>query len=66
MSLIVRNKTTGCYLQGHGLWTRQLEGAMQFNSGLRLVDYVEDRGVKGQMEEIEIVILPAERNGGLG
>ena len=46
MSLIVRNKDTGCYLQAHDLWTRELNAAMRFNSGLRLVDYVEHGGVK--------------------
>jgi hypothetical protein len=58
MSLVVRHKDTGQYLQAHGCWTSQLECAMQFNSGLRLVDYVEhDGGVHEKAEQIEIVVL---------
>lgn len=61
MSLVVRHKETGCYLQAHGAWTPQLDGAMRFNSGLRLVDYVEQGGADEQPERIEVLIVPALR-----
>lgn len=57
MSLVVRHKDTGCYLQAHGLWTRELETAMRFNSGLRLVDYVEHGGTHEKPEQIEIIVV---------
>jgi hypothetical protein len=58
MSLVVRHKETGCYLQAHGCWTTHLDEAMRFNSGLRLVDYVEDGGVSEKLESIEILVIP--------
>jgi hypothetical protein len=58
MSFIVRNKRTGHYLQGQGLWTNHLDSALQFNSGLKLVDYIEHGGIHETPEGVEIVILP--------
>ena len=61
MSLVVRHRDTGCYLQGHDLWTPELDGAMRFNSGLRLVDYVEHGGVHTGLEQIEVIVIPPSR-----
>jgi hypothetical protein len=59
MSFVVRHKGTGQYLQGQGAWTPQLDSAMQFNSGRRLLDYLQDRsGVHEKEEGLEIVVLP--------
>lgn len=63
MSLVVRHKCTGCYLRAHGVWTHELESAMQFNSGLKLVDYLEHGGVKEKPDQIEVVVFSAPRNG---
>jgi hypothetical protein len=58
MSLVVRHKGTGHYLQAQGAWTAELNNAMQFNSGLRLVDYVEHSGgVHEKPEQIEVIIV---------
>jgi len=60
MSFVVRHKGTGQYLQGQGAWTPQLESAMHFNSGRRLLDYLQDRsGVHEKEEGLEIVVLPS-------
>lgn len=62
MSLVVRHKATGQYLQAHGCWTCHLESAMRFNSGLRLVDYAEHNGgLHEKAEQIEIIVLGAAR-----
>ena len=58
MSLVVRHKDTGCYLQAHDSWTNHLESAMHFNSGLRLVDYIEHGGVHDKLDCIEVVVIP--------
>jgi hypothetical protein len=60
MSFIVRHKITGRYLQGHGEWTNQPASALQFNSGLKLVDYLERGGVREKSDQLEIVVV-AER-----
>jgi hypothetical protein len=58
MSLIVRHKGTGQYLHAKGAWTPELDNAMQFNSGLRLVDYLEHSGgVHEKPDQIEVIIL---------
>jgi hypothetical protein len=60
MSLIVRHKGTGQYLQAHGAWTPEQNNAMRFNSGLRLVDYVEHSGgIHEKPDQIEVIILPS-------
>lgn len=59
MSLVVRHKDTGCYLQAHDSWTKQLESAMHFHSGLRLVDYIEHGGVHGKLDRIEVIVIPS-------
>ena len=60
MSLVVRHKGTGQYLQAHGAWTPELNNAMRFNSGLRLVDYVEySGGVREKPDQIEVIVLPS-------
>ena len=56
MSLLVRHKNTGNYLQGHCVWTTDPSVAMQFTSGLKLVDYIEHGGVREKAEQIEIII----------
>jgi hypothetical protein len=58
MSFVVRHKGTGYYLQSHHAWTNQLESALRFNSGLRLVHYVERGGVEEKPEQLEVVIVP--------
>src|SRR5688500_12582459 len=45
MSFVVRHKSTGYYLQSHRAWTSHLDSALHFNSGLRLVNYIERGGV---------------------
>lgn len=62
MSLVVRHKDTGQYLQAHGCWTAALESAMRFNSGLRLVDYMgDDVGARANAEQIELVVIAGAR-----
>ena len=61
MSFVVRHKETGFYLRAHDSWTNQIDGALCFNSGLRLVDYVEHGGVREKPERIEILVLPNNR-----
>jgi hypothetical protein len=57
MSFVVRNKQTGRYLCGHDDWTPEERDALQFSSGLKLVDFVEhDAHVK--QDAIEVLILP--------
>jgi len=59
MSFVVRHKSTGQYLQGHCAWTSHLDSAMQFNSGLRLLDYLQDQaGIREKEERLEILVLP--------
>lgn len=58
MSLVIRHKGTGFYLQSHHRWTNQVESALRFNSGLRLVNYVERGGMRENQEQIEILIVP--------
>jgi hypothetical protein len=58
MSFVIRHKGTGYYLQSHHRWTNQLESALRFNSGLRLVHYVERGGVRENTEQIEVLIVP--------
>ena len=56
----MRHKGTGQYLQGHCAWTSHLDSAMQFNSGLRLLDYLQDQaGIREKEERLEILVLPA-------
>ncbi|HTG44336.1 MAG TPA: hypothetical protein VK633_07370 [Verrucomicrobiae bacterium] len=56
MSFVVRHKSTGCYLRGQDDWTPQEEAALQFPTGLKLVDYVEHGGVHEKAEVVEIVV----------
>ena len=58
MSLIVRHKDTGYFLQSHDSWTNHLDHAMQFNSGLRLVDYIEHGGVTEESDHLEVLVIP--------
>jgi hypothetical protein len=58
MSFIVRHKKTGHYLQGQGQWAHHLDAALQFNSGLKLVDYLEHGGMRESPESVEIIITP--------
>jgi hypothetical protein len=59
MSYVVRHKSTGRYLQGRDEWTNHLESALQFNSGLNLVKFVEG-GVHEPQERLEVVMLPTQ------
>jgi len=58
MSYVVRHKSTGRYLQGRDEWTNLLESALQFNSGMNLVKFVE-RGVHEPQDRLEIVVVQA-------
>jgi hypothetical protein len=58
MSFVLRHKGTGYYLQSHECWTNELKSAMQFNSGLRLVDYVEREGARENPEQLEVLVVP--------
>ena len=59
MSFVVRHKNTGRFLRGHDDWTAEQREALQFNSGLKLVDYLEHGGVHEKADAMEIVVLPA-------
>jgi len=58
MSFVIRHKGTGFYLQSHQRWTNQAESALRFNSGLRLVNYVERGGMRENPEQLEVLIVP--------
>jgi hypothetical protein len=58
MSFVVRHKSTGHYLESHHRWTNELESALRFNSGLRLVNYVERAGLRESPEQLEVLIVP--------
>lgn len=66
MSLVVRHKNTGCYLQGKGQWTPRVDAALQFNSGLKLVEFLERGEPREKPESLEIVVLSSspEQTGG--
>jgi hypothetical protein len=66
MSLIVRHKNTGHYLRSHGQWTHHLDSALQFNSGLKLIDYLQRGAFREKPESLEIIIVPGanQQSGG--
>ena len=64
MSFVVRHKSTGYYLQSHQCWTNELDSALRFNSGLRLVHYVERGGVRESPEQLEVLVVPAPSSSG--
>jgi hypothetical protein len=58
MSYVVRHKSTGRYLEGRDQWTTHLESALQFNSGLKVVSYVEQNGnVHESQDALEVLPL---------
>jgi hypothetical protein len=59
MSYVVRHKGTGRYLEGRDQWTSHLESALQFNSGLKLVSYIEHGNVHESQDSLEILAVPA-------
>jgi hypothetical protein len=61
MSFIVRHKTTGDFLKGRGEWTNQQGAALQFNTGLRLVDYLERQNLRAQSDALEVMVYPGAR-----
>ena len=58
MSFVVRHKSTGRYLRGQDDWSAEEGDALQFSSGLKLVDYVEHGGVRDKLDNVEVVVLP--------
>jgi hypothetical protein len=58
MSYVVRHKSTGRYLEGRDQWTSHLEHALQFNSGLKLVSYIERGNVHESQDSLEVLTLP--------
>lgn len=61
MSFVVRHKQTGDFLRGQGEWTERLEEAAHFNSGIRLVHYLEWLGLARLPDLLEILPVPAEK-----
>jgi len=59
MSFVVRHKNTGNYLRGQDDWTAEERDALQFSSGLKLIDYIEHGGVHENPEAMEILICPS-------
>lgn len=57
MSFVVRQKTTGRYLQDHSGWTAQREDALSFNSGLSLVNYLESLYPQLPEDSLEVEIV---------
>jgi hypothetical protein len=57
----IRHKNTGHYLKGPGEWTNQLDAALQFNSGLKLITYLERTGIRERPEALEVITLPREQ-----
>ena len=58
MSFVVRNKNTRRYLRGQDDWTREERDALQFSSGLKLIDYLEHGGAHEKPDAMEILIWP--------
>jgi hypothetical protein len=58
MSFLVRHKDTGRYLCGQDDWTAEEADALQFSSGLKLIDYIERGGAHERPEAMEIVVCP--------
>lgn len=58
MSFVVRNKGTGRYLRGQDDWTPEEREALQFPSGLKLVDYLEHGGAHEKADSMEVLIWP--------
>ena len=63
MSYVVRQKSTGRYLQGRGQWTGNLENALQFNTGLSLVSYIDSGGARDGADTLEVLALPLPSGG---
>jgi hypothetical protein len=59
MSFVVRHKNTGRYLRGQDDWTPEERDAIQFSSGLKLIDYLEHGGAHEKPDVMEILIWPA-------
>ena len=54
MKTLLRNTTTGCYLQGGDLWTAFAEKALDFKSTERLIRFV--REAKVNTMELELLL----------
>lgn len=60
MSYVIRHKATGDYLRAGHEWTSQLDLALHFNSGTRLVGYLEKTGNQDTADALEIIpVSPA-------
>lgn len=56
MSFVVRHKNTGRYLRGQDDWTPEETDALQFSSGLKLIDYLEHGGAHEKPDVMEILV----------
>ena len=63
MTFVLRHKSTGSYLKGQNEWTPQLEAALQFDSGLKLVRYLEWNSVREKQDALEVIALGAGMGG---
>ena len=54
MKTLLRNTTTGFYLQGRNHWTASAENALDFKSTERLIRFVRDAGVNTM--ELELLL----------
>jgi hypothetical protein len=61
MSFVVRHKNTGRYLRGQDDWTPEERDALQFTSGLKLIDYIEHGGAHEKPDAMEILVCPTMR-----
>jgi hypothetical protein len=62
MSFVVRHKDTGRYLRGHDEWTPEEREALQFTSGLKLIDYIEHGGAHERADAMEIIVWHSAGN----
>ena len=55
MSYVIRHKSTGHYLRGKHEWTSELGCALHFNSGTRMVSYLEKTGEAAAADALEVI-----------
>jgi hypothetical protein len=58
MSFVVRQKSTGQYLQSQEHWTTAVEEALRFPSGMNLIQYIEKLSPKLAQDSLEIEVIP--------
>ena len=62
MKTLLRNTTTGFYLQGVNDWTAVAEKALDFKSTERLIRFVRDAGVNTTDLELLLAFDDAQKN----